>query len=264
MHGWPVANLGPDEAQEVKDLLYRKQVLSFPGQKLTPEGLIAFGRTFGDLQYHVLQQYTLPGYSEIFVLSNEIVDGKRIGHGETGFFWHTDMSYMRRTTAYTILYAVKAPSKGGNTKFASSLAAYEKLPVARKADLAKLQTVFSYRKLHREEGYAVPLTPEQLARTPDVIHPLVRTHPFTGQQVLYLGSNEVAGFVGLETKEATKLMADLLAYATQAEFVLDYKWTPGDLVIWDNRGLLHMATEYDRRSEVRTVYRVSIEGEEPY
>jgi taurine dioxygenase len=58
-------------------------------------------------------------------------------------------------------------------------------------------------------------------------------------------------------------MASLLAYATEPEFVLDYKWAPGDLVIWDNRGLLHMATEYDRKNEVRTVYRVSLEGEEP-
>ena len=184
MYGWQAGQLDLQQAEEVKDLLHRKQVLSFPAQKLSPEDLIAFGRRFGDLQYHVLRQYTLPGYPEIFVLSNEVVDGKRIGHGETGFFWHTDMSYMKRTTAYTILYAIKVPSKGGNTKFASSLAAYEKLPATRKAELAKLQTIFSYRKLHRDEGYTVPLTPEQIARAPDVIHPLVRTHPFTGQKVL--------------------------------------------------------------------------------
>jgi taurine dioxygenase len=260
---WPVTSFGTDDAEEIRHLLYERQVLAFPGQSLAPEQLLAFGRIFGDLQRHVLQQFTLPGFPEIYVLSNEIVDGKEIGNRNIADSYHTDFSYMRRTTAYTILYAVKVSPVGGNTLFATTYASYERLPEDKKQELSKLQVVFSYRSLYRHTDNRVPLTAEQLARTPNVKHPMVRTHPHTGRRGLYLGSEEVTGIDGVSVHAASAMLRDLMDYATSPEFVLSYRWSPGDLVIWDNRGLLHSGTPYDRDKYVRTIYRVSIEGEEP-
>ncbi len=261
--GWPVTGFRPEDAEGIRQTLYDRQVLAFPGQSLTPQQLIAFGRIVGDLQHHVLQQFTVPGFPEIYVISNEVADGKEVGNRNIANSYHTDFSYMRKTTAYTILYALKVPPVGGNTLFASTYASYERLPEEKKDELSKLQAVFSYRSLYRHTDNRVPLTPEQLARTPDVKHPMVRTHPHTGRRGLYLGSEEVTGIDGVGVHAASAMLRELMDYATSPEFLLSYVWSPGDLVIWDNRGLLHSATPYDRDKYVRTIHRVSIEGEEP-
>ena len=263
VHAGAVARFEAADYAAVNDLLHRKQVLSFPGQSLTPAELVRFGRAFGDLQLHVLQEFTLPGFPEIYVLSNEVADGRRVGNPKEGYGWHTDMSYMRRTTAYTILYALKVPQHGGNTLFANAFAAYDALDPARQARLAGLRAVFSYRRLYGVRVGVTPLTDEQKAKTPDVLHPLVRTHPYTGRKGLYLGGIEVAGVDGMPDEAGMRLVAELLEFATQERFQLSYPWASGDLVIWDNRGLLHTASEYDHTRQLRTLHRVSVEGEEP-
>lgn len=263
VEGLDVRDLTAADQPRFVDLLHDNKIVVVPGQTLAPDDLLRFGSMFGLLQHHVLQQFTLPGYPQLFVLSNEVVDGRPLGHANEGFGWHTDMSYMRQPTAYTMLYALKVPAVGGATWFTDTQAAWDALPEERKALVRGRFARFSYGRMYGARTGATPLTPEQRARTPDILHPIVRRHPVTGRHSLYLGGIEVAGVSGMADEDGVALMKDLLAFATRPERVFRHEWKPGDLVIWDNRGLLHTATEYDRSRYTRTLYRTSIEGEVP-
>jgi len=246
------------------DALARYGVLVFRDQSLTPAEMIAFSRLFGTLEHHVLDQYHMPGHPEIYVLSNVVENGRPVGNPRDGFGWHTDLSYFAEPTAYTVLYGVETPAEGADTPFCSTRAAYEALPEADRARLRTLRGLHSYRYMHGKRTGVTPLTPEQLARTPDVTHPMIRTHPRTGDESLYLGGNCLAGIDGVDDAEAWPFLRRLFAHATDPAFQYRHRWRPRDLVMWDNRGTMHTATEYDRERFRRVIWRTSVRGEAPF
>lgn len=249
--------------ERVKRLLFDFQLLVFRDQQLTPEDLEGFTRLFGEPDPHVLQQYALTGHPDIFVISNLEEGGRPVGSRYEGFGWHTDLPYLDRPAAYTILYALEVPTTGGDTVFASLYRAYDELPEEEKERLRSLSATHSYLKLYNMRPNPPPLTPEQRARTPDVSHPLVRIHPETGREGLYINRDDVVGVDGLETEEALALIDRLFEFAQQPRFVYQHKWRAGDLTIWDNRGTIHRATPYDMERDRRLVYRTSVRGERP-
>lgn len=231
-------------------------VLVFRGQVLEPPELIEFGRKFGELECATREQFWHPEHREIYVISNVMRDSKPIGNPNDGFGWHTDLIYMERPTAYTILYGMETPAEGAATLFCGTFDAYSTLPDARKADFADCRISASHRRL-----YAGRLTTEQSDRHPDVTHPLVRTHPISGKKFLYFGRPEVASIDGKSEAESRELLETLIALSTRPDSIYAHQWKPRDLVIWDNRGLLHAATPYDKARFRRTIYRVSTLGE---
>lgn len=245
------------------EALAKHSVLIFRDQSLTPEQLLAFSRLFGALEPHVLDQYCMPGNPDIYVLSNVVENGRNIGNPRDGFGWHTDLSYFAEPTAYTLLYGVETPAEGGDTAFCSTYAAYETLPDTERERLRAMRGLHSYRYMHGKRNDVAPLTQAQLARTPDVTHPLVRTHPMTGRKSLYLGGNCLAGLQGVDDAEAWPFLKEMFAHATKPEFQYRHRWQPRDVVIWDNRGTMHTATEYDRERFRRIIWRTSVRGEAP-
>jgi taurine dioxygenase len=243
--------------------LARHSVLVFHDQSLTPEQLLAFSRLFGALEPHVLDQFCMRDHPDIYVLSNVVENGRNIGNPKDGFGWHTDLSYFAEPTAYTLLYGVETPVEGGDTAFCSTYAAYESLPEAARERLRALRGVHSYRYMHGKRNDVEPLTPAQLARTPDVTHPMIRTHPMTARKSLYLGGNCLAGLQGVDDAEARPFLNEMFAHATREEFQYVHKWRPRDVVIWDNRGTMHTATDYDRQRYRRIIWRTSVRGEAP-
>jgi len=246
-------------------------VLVFRDQKLTAADFVALSRFCGEIEFHVLDQYRMEDHPEIYVLSNVIENGKPIGDPKNGFGWHSDLSYMQRPTAYTILYGVQTPPVGAETLFCSTFKAYESLDDSQKARLEKLSVVHSYTYMrNRNKRYiennavSTPLTREQAARTPDVIHPLIRTHPITGRRSLYLGGDDITEIQGLSEAETRSLVEELFEFAIQERFRFVQEWQPRDVVIWDNRGTMHTATEYDREKYRRLIWRTSIRGEVPF
>jgi taurine dioxygenase len=254
------------------DLLHRHQVLVLRDQDLTPAELVAFVRLVGEPQYHVLDQFLLKEQPEIYVLSNIVEDGRPIGNASEGITWHTDLSSRERPTAYTFLYGLEVPRAGGDTWFASTYLSYEALPEERRRALDPLKVVHSYERLYAarraklaaegKDPYA-DLTDRQREQATSAVHPMVRTHPSTGRRGLYLGTMAIERVVGMEQEEGLRLVEELLEHSISPPFRYDHRWRPKDVVVWDNRGLLHSASPYDKERERRLVYRLSIEGERP-
>jgi len=246
----------------IRQLLYRHQVLCFRDQDLEAADVMAFTRLFGTPDPHLLEQFTLPGYRDILVLSNIVRDGKPIGSTQEGFGWHTDLSYMQLPAAYTVLYGLEVPPEGGDTRFASLYKAYDSLEPGERDGLRRLKGMYSYNKLYATRNYNRPLTEEQKARTPDVSHPMVRVHPHTGREGMYLNLPTCIGIEGMELEASLALVKRLFDYTTE-NFSYVHKWQARDLVIWDNRGVLHSATPYDKERHRRLIYRTTVQGEKP-
>jgi taurine dioxygenase len=243
--------------------LLEHQMLAIRDQHLTPEAFITFARRFGPIDLHVLDRYWMPGHPEIYVISNIVEDGRPIGNPREGFGWHTDLNYFANPTAVTLLYAVEVPTQGGETLFADTALAFAALPAPCQAKLRRLRARHSYRLLHESRPWLPPMTEAQVVRTPDVQHPLVRRHPRTGREGLYLCDRSNVRLLLPDDDEARRLQEDLLAYMVRDAFVERHRWRPGDLVLWDNRTLIHTATEYDRDRHRRLVWRTSVRGEVP-
>ena len=261
-------DLTRDISEELFGALYRAflryQVLLFPPQDLSPARQVAFGRRFGELQIHVMNQYHADGYPELYRLSNLDEHGRPSGrHPDKGTLaWHTDGSWQRVTGQATIIYGEVMPPQGGETHFCDMYGAYERLSPAWKARIASLRAVhnldFSRTRRHGED----PLTEEQRRAKPPVDHPVVRTHPETGRKCLYLGDH-AESIVGMPYDEGRAMIEELNALAVHADLTYEHRWKTRELLIWDNRCVMHRATAYDAANQGRVIRRCTILGEVP-
>jgi taurine dioxygenase len=260
---------------QIVDLWLQHEVVFFRDQKLTPAQHVAFSRRFGELELHVRKDCCRPGYHELFVVSNIIVDGKPIGSQDAGLFWHSDLCYLKVPSRGSLFYALEVPHDAngqplGDTKFASSTAAYDALPQAIKDKIAGRKAVQSYKKGYYRERNAGPrktLTPEQEARTPDVEHPIVRTHPFNGKKCLFVNDGytaRIAGMEGEEHEEGEALLNQLITHSTKAEFIYRHQWRVGDFLLWDNCLVQHQAVPDYQLPLRRHMERTTLTGTAPF
>src|SRR5256885_9154116 len=214
---------------ELEGIFHDNIVVFFRDQNLTNEQHIAFSRRFGQLEIHIVKKYLLPGRPEILLVSNiKNEAGEHIGLADAGFTWHTDTSYRKRPSRCSLLYAKEVPYRDGkplgDTVFANTIAAYEALPEAMKRRLAGLKAIHRYAMRRRVENSPRPkLTAAQLAETPDIAHPIVRTHPYTGKKALYITAGECIGIVAsdgesMREDEALEVIAELDAHCVRPEF----------------------------------------------
>lgn len=264
VHALDVREIGRTvPVDSITTALHEHQLLCFRDQDLAPGDLADFTRVFGEPLPHVLQQFSLPDHPEIYVLSNIVEDGKPIGNAREGFGWHTDLAYMARPAAYTILYGLEIPEEGGDTWFASFYRMWDALDDAEKARLRRLQGRYSYIHLYSQRKGVAPLTEEQKARTPDVRHPFARLHPETGREGLYIGGDDFIAVEDSDAPEADFARLWELFRETTERFRYVHEWRPRDLLVWDNRGLAHTATDYDTERHRRLIWRTSVLGEVP-
>jgi taurine dioxygenase len=233
-------------------------VLAFRNQDLAPEDYIRLATLFGEIEPSTREQYWHPQHSQIYVISNVVENGRPIGNPNDGFAWHTDQYYFERPTAQTFLYAIETPPEGADTQFCSTYELYDELSEADKARYAQMSILASHSKLN-----AGRLHEGQEEKYPDIEQPLVRRHPLTGRKFLYFSSKLASRPNGMSAEEFNPWHSALIARATRPERVYSHKWRPKDLVIWDNRGLLHTATAYDKERYRRICYRISVIGERP-
>jgi taurine dioxygenase len=233
-------------------------------QDLTPEQHIAFSRRFGPLTHHVLDQFLLPGHPEILRVSNKADEtGKELGLKDAGRYWHSDVSYAEKPSLGSLLYALEIPpaGKGADTLFANMYKAYETLPDATKARIDGLQAVFMIGRRRNRDG-RVMLNDAQEERSPDVVHPVVRTHPETGRKALFVNPAHTDHIVGMAPAESRALLDELNAQSTRPDFVYRHKWRLHDLVFWDNRCLMHIADPPEPGFD-RHMHRTTVEGDRP-
>jgi taurine dioxygenase len=242
-------------------------VLRFRGQQLDDPGLLAFARRFGDLDQapvHAMGDTDVDPYPEITVMSNIKVNGKPIGNlGHYEAEWHTDMSYNEKTPIGSLLYALEVPAEGGDTGFSNMYAAFETLPPElKRAMLGKSCKHDSSRTSVGDlrKGFKDVTDPRE---APGTVHPIVRTHPATRRNALFLGRRRNAYIVGLPLAESEDLLNRLWAHASKPEFAWYQRWKVGDLVMWDNRCAMHRRDAFDPESR-RLMHRTQIKGDKPF
>lgn len=264
IEGVDAANADPATLAELVDAFHHHGALLLRGQHMTPDQLVALVALFGEPEGHTLQQFTLPGHPEIYILSNRIVDGRPIGAHNDGVGWHTDYSYREEPVMCTMLYAVEVPPEGSDTLIADGCAAWDALPPERQAALQRLSLHHSYRHFMetREHG-RVQLTEAQKRDNPDVLHPLVRTHPADGRKALWPSTGTVIGIIGQDDPSDLSLLDELVEFMTQERFVHRHKWQVGDILVWDNRCTLHTGTLFDDKTYIRTMHRLWAKGDRP-
>ena len=264
-----LTTLTNEEFAQIRDAFHAHQVIAVRDQALTPAAQMAFSARFGALEDQLNAHYTLPGYPEVLVLSNDMKDGKPIGLIDGGDFWHSDSSHRPLPSMATILHAVRNPRDGGDTEFANMYAAYDALSDAMKRRIAPLKGIHAVSKLRNTRVTISARRPdakdfyEKQKAIPDQIWPLVRTHPATGRKALYLSPRFTVGIAGLPDDEADAMLDELFAHQIRPEFVYRHKWRDGDLVMWDNRCVMHRATGGYAYPDVRTMHRTVVAGDAP-
>jgi taurine dioxygenase len=237
-------------------------VMVFRDQHLSPQQLLDAVQLFGDVFPQHNTRFALPECPQIHYISNQdsYPDGKRYIPGEG---YHTDHSNAAEPPKATVLHAVRLPDHGGDTQFVNMQRAYQDLPAAIRLRIDGLRAIHVYQSRHSERKL---MTLSEAARqnVPDaVLHPLVRTHPESGRKSIYLNPIRIEGILGMEEREALALLDDLLAHATQPQYEYRHQWRHGDMVMWDNRCLLHKANgDYDM-GQVRYLYRIMLKGDVP-
>jgi taurine dioxygenase len=231
---------------------------------------VEFSRGFGELERHVMEKYLLPGHPEVFRVSNIVENGQRIGG--SGEFWHTDLSYVAQPSRGSLLYAVEVPMRGGvvlgDTEFASTAAAYDALPAGLRKELDGLKAVHRfgdiYAKVNAQRGTTTALSEEQKRRTPDVIHPVVIRHPFSGRKSLFVNEGFTVSIQGMPEGRSAALLEELYAHCKRPQFVYRHRWQRNDLVMWDNWATIHRATGGYTAEERRLMYRTTLKATVPF
>lgn len=256
----------PNEIAVIKDSFLKHHLVVVRGQTLEKADLYNFASKFGQIETHAVALKGVEGeqLAGVHFITNLDANGVPVEKPviNSNYFWHSDKSFLPEPALTTMLYAVEVPPSGGDTKFANMTKAYEELSVADKAKIANLRVVQSLEYMRNSTGNAPP-TPEELKNAPSVEHPLVRTHPETGEKSLYLGMYS-GSIAGMDEKEGRELLDRLSEHATQERFVFTQKWNPHDLVLWDNRCLMHKAVaNYAMGQHRRILMRVVVRGDKP-
>ena len=240
-------------------------VLVFRNQTLSKDQQVNFTQQFGELEEHVGRLPDGSRYPIVHTVTNlDPVSGKptTAPHTHGNYFWHTDKSYHAVPSLMTILYAVDVPQTGGDTLFCNMQLAYNALTDPEKESLKSLKAVHSWEASRRNTGN-IPASEEQKRERPPVSHPLVRTDPVTKNKSLYLGMH-VGHIEGMAEGKSTRLLQNLLDKSTIERHIYRHSWQPGDLVIWDNRCLLHKADRnYDMSVHPRVLHRTVVKGTIP-
>jgi alpha-ketoglutarate-dependent 2,4-dichlorophenoxyacetate dioxygenase len=242
-----------------------------PGQHLADEELIAFSRLYGPLEVEPLiadksgasAVKRRIAHKQIFDISNLAQDGSILNESEarssllrTTHLWHTDLSFRQGSAKWSMLHAKVIPPAGGDTEFADMRAAYDALPDAVKRRLEGLIAEHSVWHATAKCGGYVP-TDDERRLYPPARHKLVRRHPGSGRNALYIASY-AERIIGMRVEEGQALLGELIEFATQPQFVYRHKWQVGDLVIWDNRCTMHRATPFAATDYVREMRRTTI------
>ena len=259
-----VAGVGDRDFEALYGAWRRYPILRLRGQALTDDALRTFSRRLGPLEYAPMGRITKEELAKhpnpyVATISNIVVDGKPIGGlGAAEAAWHTDMSYIERPPTASLLYAVEVPEQGGGTHFCNMVAALRALPdgLAERVQSLRVKhdaahdSVGGLRRGHRHAA-----DPRE---APGAIHSMVRRHPENGTEALFLGRRQDAYVVGLPLAESEAVLDEVWSYVALDDAVWSQQWQRGDLVIWDNRSVMHRRAAFDpnsrrlmRRTQIR-------------
>ena len=264
-----------EQIEEIRHALFRHKMIFFRGQKLTHSEHETFSLRFGPFAVDAYTQ-GVPGHRDVHPLIKEADDASKMVFGEG---WHTDSPFLPEPPSITILRSVQVPPFGGDTMWANSALAYRMLSSAYRRLIQDSQVRFSLRDVLTAVHHSVELNDSpigQLAATrnserlsKDLLrkiegsaHPLVRTHPVTGEKALYVDSSYAIGIEGMLPEESAPILRYLSDHITQAAFTCRLRWEPDMVALWDNRLCVHQAYN-DYQGYRRELYRTTVVGEKP-
>ncbi|TDJ65312.1 MAG: TauD/TfdA family dioxygenase [Proteobacteria bacterium] len=247
----------------IHDVWIRFQVLRFRNQKLTDAKLVAFSRRFGELDIAPPNENgtrDVEGFPEILVISNVVEDGVEIGSlGSGEAAWHTDMSYIPTPPIGSVLYAWEVPRRGGSTSFLNMYRVLETMPDSLRRKIEG--RYIKHDATTNSAGYlrAGTENSDDVRTSPGTAHPIIITHPETGRDTLYLGRRHRAYVVDMDVDASEALLGELWSHTNQKEFTWHQEWSVGDLVMWDNRCIMHRRDAFDSKDR-RIMHRTQIKG----
>lgn len=248
----------------IDDAFARHGVIFFRDQHLTPPQQVAFSRRFGAIEVNVFSnRWSVASAPEIVVVSNITENGAPVGIRRAGENWHSDMCYAATPPRGTMLYALEVPVLHGltlgDTEFASAAAAHDALPAALRQRIEGRRAVFDFTARKR----SFPLSQAEIDRYPPVRHPIVRTHPQSGRQCLYVMRDDCVGIEGIAPAEAEALIAALADHIVKPQFIYRHQWRAGDVLLWDNCLVQHRAIQDYDMPQRRLMHRTTMAGAVP-
>jgi taurine dioxygenase len=245
-------------------------LIIFPGQSLTTNEHISFSSNFGPLfgdngeapLQETVSRYLHPDHPQIYRVSNQIIDGEPRGRAGAGNYWHSDLSFKAIPAAASILHAIEVPETGGDTLFCNLTAAYEALSDVVKNMLAPLRAINDFSHTAVKQFSKTDIVKNDLGNANRSSHPVVRTHGETGRKGLFVNPGMTTHIENLYNEESTALLSLLFNHATKPEFCLRHSYAQGDVVMWDNRSLMHYAVN-DYLDQPRYMERTTNIGEKP-
>ena len=248
--------MAPDVFHEIRALWLRYEVLLFREQDIEKEDLIEFSRLVGPLEIHLREEWLNKTHPELLQITNIREDGKPTGalaDGEVG--WHFDQIYLPKPAVGSLLFSIKIPPTGGSTHFADMTTAYARLPRHLKDVVDGRNAIHSYVAFN--QMYSTTTNTKQTNITPDIAHPLVRTHPYSGRRALYVCPGMTIKISGLPDDESRSVLDELFAWTCRDEFVYRHDWNVSDALMWDNACTMHRRDDFDGEFE-RLMYRTTI------
>lgn len=251
-------DLDPSVFAALVDAWHDNLVLVVRGQDLSTEGQLRFARSFGELERVRTRPEEGDDEQYVMFVANRVVEGKQGVLPDGEMFFHTDQCYYQRPCKATILYSIEVPAAGGNTIFANTHEAWATLDPTLQVKVVNRRAL----NVYDYDGGATKGTVEPSPDAPRYWHPVVTRHPVTGRPALYVNRLMTTQVEGLEREESAAVLEALFDHQEQDRFVYEHAWQPGDLVIWDNRAVLHARTDFDP-TESRVLRRVTVKGEQP-
>jgi taurine dioxygenase len=240
--------------------------------RLSPKQQAEFSRQFGELEPNTSRNdLTHPDDSDVLILTNEIrADGSAVGVVDAGEEWHSDLSFASRPAMATLLQLIKQPNEGGDTAFSNLYLAYDALPASLKKKVEGRNGIHHISKLLNPRVSISTNRPgatdfyKRLKDEPGMKHPLVRTHPDSGRQALFISPRFTIGIDGMDDAEAQPLLDDLFKIMDDPRFEYRHQWSDNDFVMWDNRCLNHRACGGYRLDDLRRLHRTCVRGSESF
>jgi alpha-ketoglutarate-dependent taurine dioxygenase len=270
IRGVDLRNVDDETIAEIRRIWLHRKVVFFPGQHLDEAAHQTFAARFGELTEGHPVIPSVEGFPNVFEIDYSKARELYATYGTVasktqGLGWHTDVTFMPRPPAGSILRAVVVPAAGGDTAFSNQQAAFEALSPVLQEFLSTLHAVHDGRaqfKAALEHVGSGRWEGEEVPEIEPVVHPVVRTHPETGAKVLFVNPGFTSHIVELTRLESDALLSYLYAHSVRPEFVVRYHWTSGDLGFWDNRATQHSVVG-DFGEHHRVIQRVTIKGDPP-
>jgi len=257
--------LDEETRKQIHEAFLQYHLLCFRSKPIPEADFARVARIFGEPQLQLIRAKRHGETPEVSILNStykkpeDKPDNLRLMR-LTG--WHTDDSYFAEPAKGTLLQSIQIPKSGGQTSFCNMEKAYEDWPEQKKQRADGLMAVHGYDTM-RTPARAVKRTAEEAAETPDVVHPLIRTHDETGRKTIYVNTNRTDHIVGMDRAESDALLDEIYEHVTRPEYIYRHEWRVGDLLVWDNRCLMHSVNMDFPVGQTRLHQRILVKGPKP-